>query len=246
MDHTHLTTKGVNRRSSQIQIMEAIEQCRLSAMKEFRATSFIGNWRPKSLHEAIHIATGLAIEDARRQCGGDKVPNWTWDNQYIPEVYQKQHKIPFHFLHDIQMRPLIEKAQEEGRCQLSGGEELIKKVLGEEAEEAAEVGAEGDPELANLEKILAEAEGQVVPGSAPDIVVVDPTKNPDGSMSPREKIRLGLRDRQYGGEPPPEDRREARKQALLEKAPEDRTPAENIELGTAEAEWRRGKNPKNK
>lgn len=241
MDHTFSTTAGVNRRSSHVQINEAIEQCRISIMKEYHATGFVGNWKPKSFDEALHIATGLAVEDARRRCGA-VVPLFVWDKRYIPEVYQKQNKIPFHFVDDVTFKKQVEADEEKMSWKLLGDKELVQKVEKEEAEEAGEAalieGEEEDPELAELERIQAEAEGNLVKvGSSPDIVVVDPTKNPDGSMSASEKIRLGLKDRKYAGEPPPEDRRKARLEALRAKDPAELTPSESVELGMAEVEY---------
>lgn len=248
MDHTLCTTKGVNRRSSHIQINEAVQECIVSIMREYHETGFVCNWKPKTFDEARHIATGLAVEDARKRCGS-MVPPFAWDNKYIPEVYQKQHKIPFQFVNDIQFKKLLEADKEKMSWQLLGAKELVERVEAEEAEdvacqaraEAALPGATEDPELAELERILAETEAEL-PGKK--IEVVEPAKSEDDTMSPTEKISQGLKERRYSGPPPPatrEVRTETKLEALRAKAPEDLTSAEKIRLGVDEAEPRKGR-----
>jgi len=251
MDHTLLTTKGVNRRSSQIQIVEAVRECVKSALKEFALTGFLGNQKPGDVKTAYQIALEIAVSDARRQAGS-KVPSFGGSEHGLGGP-----KAP-RFLHDSEFKRQVEESEDRASWNIGDPKELLQEVADEIAQEQAEekgeagkatLGDTEDPELAGLERILAETEaeanaGQVKPGSGSDIKVVDPTRNEDGSMSASEKIRLGLKDRKKYGEPPPEDRAKARLEALRAKAPEDLTPGENIELGAAEAEWRKGKNPR--
>lgn len=241
-DHTYQTTAGINRRSSIVQINDAIKECTKSALKEYKATGLIGNTRPDNVEHAFEIAYGLSAEDARRRAGSI-VPVFPWNQERWPEVYRKQHKLPYHFLPDIHMKPKIEKAEDQAVFNIGNPAELLQEVLDEVAEEQGEAGpGETDPDIAELERILAEAEGQAKPGSGPDeelpggLVMAKPS-------SSSENIRQGLRDRKMYGPPPPENLAELHRQALEEKAPEDLTSGEKIRLGAAEAEWIKGKNP---
>jgi len=254
--HTRHTLAGVNRRSSQVQVNGAIEDYLISVMKEFKATGFVENWRARTFEEARHIASGLGIEEARKRCGSAKVPNWVWDERYIPQAYRDIKQFPFHMMDDILFKRQLEKAKEAASWQLPSSQEIVEKgekEIAEEEEGAGEVAFSSDPEIAELERTMAEFEGKVTkegnegqtePGSS-DIKIVDPGKNEDGTMTPSEKIAQGLKDRRRYGEPPPEDRREAGERLRAEKSQEDLTPADNIKQGLSERDAQRSWEHKN-
>ena len=220
MDHTLLTTAGVNRRSSQVQILEAIRVCAKSAMKEYHASGLIGNTKPLNVQHALEISTGLAVEDARMRCGS-KVPLFNWNTDLWPEPYRKNHRLPYHFLPDVQMKVKVEEEEDKNSWEIGEPAQLLKEVLDEVGEEQAEK---------EEKELLGELGGE----------------EKSGKVDATEEIHQGLREYKKHGPPFQfENRGGLYDRALEGKAPEDLTPAEKIRLGLKEAEWLKGTNPQN-
>lgn len=96
MDHSLTTTAKLTRRSNQEEILEETEACTKLALREFKDTGRIGNFKNfESLEHVGEVAYGLAVESARRQTTG--IPPFDWDRTRGPKFIWDKHKIPYSF-----------------------------------------------------------------------------------------------------------------------------------------------------
>jgi hypothetical protein len=198
MKPTSFTTERLNRRSSQKECLNAIRECTKLSMKQYKTTGFIGNSQPDGVKEAFELSLKLSVEDARRHAGS-KVPGI---------VAPKAPERPM-FLHQEEMRPMLEKVEEDSKWQIDP-QEIIQEILSEEKAES---------EARQVSDLLGDDEG-------------------DKPKTTSQKIHDGLRERRMSGKPEKENLSELQEEALAKKDPDELTPIEKIRRALSGASYR--------